>query len=57
VKLTKEQVKAMFGGKWPETPCGFCFDAVSHFVVLDGLIYCWLGGGPIGPTLQLTVLP
>jgi hypothetical protein len=55
VKLTKEQVKAMFGGKWPETPCGFCFDAVSHFVVLDGLIYCWLGGGPIGPTLQLVV--
>ncbi len=56
MKLAKSEVLTLCGGKWPETPDGFCFDAVSHFEVHDGVIYGWLGGGPIGPSLKIVVV-
>ena len=62
VRIPRELVKAMLGGKWPKEVTGyegFCFESVDVYHIEDGRLvpYDGLGGIIPGPDFELVPIP
>jgi len=61
VMFPTKLVKAMLGGKWPDNPDDFAFDAVDHYRLVINSDYSLLfvgydGGAPTpGPVFQIII--